>query len=84
MNDRSSIEQHAAAAKIQTKRVFPIVWIIPLVALIIGGWLAYKAISEKGPTIPLPSPLPQPKVLRPAKPRSNTGRWISARWRASP
>jgi len=51
MNDRSSIEQHAAAAKIQTKRVFPIVWIIPLVALIIGGWLAYKAISEKGPTI---------------------------------
>jgi len=51
MNDRSSIEQHAAAAKIQTKRVFSIVWVIPLVALIIGGWLAFKAISEKGPTI---------------------------------
>lgn len=51
MNDRSSIEQHAAAAKIQTKQGFSIVWIIPLVALIIGGWLAFKAISEKGPTI---------------------------------
>lgn len=28
-----------------------IVWIIPLVAALIGGWLAYKAWSEKGPTI---------------------------------
>jgi paraquat-inducible protein B len=51
MNDRSSMEQHAAAARIQTKRVFSIVWVIPLVALVIGGWLAYKAISEKGPVI---------------------------------
>ncbi|MBV5307618.1 MAG: MCE family protein [Desulfobulbaceae bacterium] len=51
MNDRSSIEQHAATAKIQTKRVFSIVWIIPLVALTIGVWLAFKAINEKGPTI---------------------------------
>lgn len=51
MNDSSPIEQHAATAKIQTKRPFSIVWIVPLVALIIGGWLAFKAISEKGPTI---------------------------------
>ncbi|MCS5575406.1 MAG: MlaD family protein, partial [Pseudomonadales bacterium] len=28
-----------------------VVWIIPLVALLIGGWLAYKTISEQGPTI---------------------------------
>jgi paraquat-inducible protein B len=28
-----------------------IVWIIPLVAALVGGWLAYKTISEKGPTI---------------------------------
>jgi len=51
MNDSSPIEQQAAVAKIQTKRPFSIVWIVPLVALIIGGWLAYKAISEKGPVI---------------------------------
>jgi len=51
MNDSSPIEQHAATAKIQTKRPFSIVWIVPLVALVIGGWLAFKAISEKGPTI---------------------------------
>lgn len=28
-----------------------LVWLIPLVALAIGGWLAFKAYSEKGPTI---------------------------------
>ncbi|MGB7066140.1 MAG: MlaD family protein, partial [Syntrophobacteria bacterium] len=28
-----------------------IVWVVPLVALLIGGWLAFKALSEKGPTI---------------------------------
>jgi paraquat-inducible protein B len=28
-----------------------IVWLIPVVALVIGGWLAYTAWSEQGPTI---------------------------------
>jgi paraquat-inducible protein B len=28
-----------------------IVWIVPLVALLIGAWLVYKTVSEKGPTI---------------------------------
>jgi paraquat-inducible protein B len=27
------------------------VWLIPVVALLIGGWLAYKAYSERGPDI---------------------------------
>jgi paraquat-inducible protein B len=39
------------AAEVRTRRGFSIVWVIPLVALTIGGWLAYKALSEKGPTI---------------------------------
>ncbi|MGB5615838.1 MAG: hypothetical protein WBM78_03300, partial [Desulfobacterales bacterium] len=30
---------------------FSFVWIIPLVAALIGVWLVYKAQSEKGPTI---------------------------------
>ena len=51
MTDRSPVEHHAAPAKIQVKRGFSIVWIVPLVALAIGGWLAFKAISEKGPII---------------------------------
>jgi paraquat-inducible protein B len=33
------------------KRGISIVWLVPLVALAIGGWLVYKAVSEKGPTI---------------------------------
>ena len=33
------------------KRGFSIVWVIPIVAALIGGWLTYKTISEKGPTI---------------------------------
>ena len=28
-----------------------IVWLIPIVAALIGGWIAYKAFSEAGPTI---------------------------------
>jgi paraquat-inducible protein B len=33
------------------KRRISVVWIIPIVAILIGGWLAYTTISEKGPTI---------------------------------
>jgi paraquat-inducible protein B len=33
------------------KRRISIVWLVPLVALAVGGWLVYKAFSEKGPTI---------------------------------
>ena len=36
---------------IRNRRSFHFVWIVPVVALLIGGWLAVKAISEKGPTI---------------------------------
>jgi paraquat-inducible protein B len=39
-------------AEVRTqKRRFSIVWLVPLVAVAIGGWLVYKAITEKGPTI---------------------------------
>ena len=44
-------EGSAPAAEVRTKRSLSIVWVVPLVALIIGGWLAYKALSEEGPTI---------------------------------
>jgi len=33
------------------KRGISIVWLVPLLALAVGGWLVYKAITEKGPTI---------------------------------
>ena len=41
----------AARAVVKPKKSVSIVWIVPLVAVLIGGWLAYKAITEKGPTI---------------------------------
>jgi paraquat-inducible protein B len=33
------------------KRRISIVWLVPLVAVLIGVWLVYKAISETGPTV---------------------------------
>jgi paraquat-inducible protein B len=33
------------------KRQISIVWLVPVVAILIGGWLIYKAISEKGPEV---------------------------------
>ena len=38
-------------ATVKTKRNISIVWLIPVVAAIIGAFLAYKAFSERGPTI---------------------------------
>jgi paraquat-inducible protein B len=36
---------------IEKARGLPLVWLIPLVALAIGIWLAYKTLSAEGPTI---------------------------------
>jgi paraquat-inducible protein B len=35
----------------KTKRQISLVWVVPIVAVLIGGWLVFKAISEKGPEI---------------------------------
>lgn len=37
--------------EVQTRRRISVVWVIPIVAALIGAWLAYVTISEKGPTI---------------------------------
>ncbi len=42
-----------AEVAISRRRLPSIVWLIPVVALLIGGWLAYQTINEKGPTITL-------------------------------
>ena len=39
---------HAQVAGRQ-RSFFSLVWIVPLVAALIGGWLAWKTINEKGP-----------------------------------
>jgi len=50
-SDGSAIIPEAATPEIKQRRSFSIVWIVPIVALLIGAWLVYKAVSEKGPTI---------------------------------
>jgi paraquat-inducible protein B len=49
--DTSPQIPEAATPVIKQRRTISVVWIVPLVALLIGGWLAYKALTEKGPTI---------------------------------
>ncbi len=39
------------AAAPRSGRSLQLVWLIPLVAALVGGWLAVKAILEKGPTV---------------------------------
>ena len=40
-------------AEVRTGKIFSFspIWVVPLVALAIGGWLAFKAITTQGPTI---------------------------------
>jgi paraquat-inducible protein B len=38
-------------ADVKAKKQISIVWLVPIVAVLIGGWLAYKGLSEKGPMV---------------------------------
>jgi paraquat-inducible protein B len=54
MNAENNLEPDMAdlpQAEIQSKRQISIVWLVPIVAILIGGWLAYKGLSEKGPMV---------------------------------
>jgi paraquat-inducible protein B len=52
-NGRSKNPSSTPEAMVKTKKSFSfsLVWLVPVVAALIGGWLVYKALSEKGPTI---------------------------------
>ena len=39
------------SANVQTKARFSLIWLIPLIAALIGSWLAYKYYSERGTMI---------------------------------
>ncbi len=41
----------SAVAKPKRKSSPQLIWLIPIVAVLIGGWLAVKTILEKGPTV---------------------------------
>jgi len=40
-----------STAHVSTRSGPSIVWLIPLITLIVGGWLVYRTLSEKGPEI---------------------------------
>jgi paraquat-inducible protein B len=44
-------ENDIPEAVVKPRKGISIVWIIPIVAALIGAWVAYKAVSEVGPTI---------------------------------
>jgi len=44
-------ENEIPEAVVKPRKGISIVWIIPIVAALIGAWVAYKAVSEVGPTI---------------------------------
>ena len=50
-NSNETETQEIPQAVVHTRRQFSIVWLVPIVAMLIGGWLAYKGLSEKGPTV---------------------------------
>ena len=48
----SVLEDVPTAVAVKKRQSLPqLVWVIPIVAALIGGWLAVKTILEKGPTI---------------------------------
>ena len=44
-------ENDIPEAVVKLRSGISIVWIIPIVAALIGAWVAYKSFSEVGPTI---------------------------------
>ncbi len=51
MNDFIDPPYEATDATINKKRELPLIWLLPLCALLVSGWLIYKTMSEKGPVI---------------------------------
>ena len=49
-NDNSALEE-LPEVEVVSRGGFSVIWAIPVIAALIGGWLAYTTISEMGPTI---------------------------------
>lgn len=56
MNDFIDPPYEATDVAINKKRELPLVWLLPLCALLVSGWLIYKSVSDKGPVITINFP----------------------------
>ena len=45
------VTQRAPRAVIRRSRRVSIIWLVPIVAIAIGAWLAWDTLSKEGPTI---------------------------------
>lgn len=52
----NEIPYEATEATLNKKPELPLVWLLPLCALLVSGWLIYKSVSEKGPVITIDFP----------------------------
>jgi paraquat-inducible protein B len=50
-SSESDFPELPAASVNSRKRRFSLVWVVPVVAALIGGWLVVKAMTEKGPQV---------------------------------
>lgn len=50
-NKPDNLDQLPEAVVDTEHKGFPVVWLLPIVALAVGGWLLYKTFSEKGPEV---------------------------------
>lgn len=53
MTGQSDSPQQPATPTLHHKSGMSLVWLIPLITLLIGGWLVFKSIDERGPSITL-------------------------------
>src|SRR5215831_2085417 len=43
--------RHGPHSRVRRSRRISIIWLVPIVAVAIGGWLAWDTLSKEGPTI---------------------------------
>ena len=73
-----------AVAAPKRRRSPQLVWLIPIVAVLVGGWLAVKAVLEQGPTITITFK-PRTKVpwvrrsFQPSAAPNRPGQWTRRR-----
>lgn len=56
MNDFIDPPYEASEVTVSKKRELPLVWLLPLCALLVSGWLIYKSVAEKGTQITISFP----------------------------
>lgn len=54
----NDIETGSGVSKpvVHTRRGMPLIWLLPMVALVVSSWLIYKSILDKGPVITITFP----------------------------